>query len=48
VKAQSEQLVVAASDDQLATVVIRPKSVWGPRSNLIAGIVHAARNGMTS
>src|SRR5438067_7600332 len=44
-KAQAEQLVVAASDDQLATVVIRPRFVWGPRSNLIDAIVHAAQHG---
>ncbi|MEV6641446.1 NAD-dependent epimerase/dehydratase family protein [Amycolatopsis sp. NPDC051371] len=44
-KAQSEQLVAAASDEQLATVVIRPRFVWGPGSNLIDAIVRAARNG---
>jgi nucleoside-diphosphate-sugar epimerase len=45
VKAESEQLVIAASDEQLETVVVRPRFVWGPRSNLIDGIVHAAQNG---
>ncbi|HWO61048.1 MAG TPA: NAD-dependent epimerase/dehydratase family protein, partial [Umezawaea sp.] len=44
-KAKAEQLVVAASDDRLATVVIRPRFVWGPGSNLIGAIVRAAQDG---
>ena len=44
-KAESEQLVVAASDGRLATVVIRPRFVWGPQSNLIGLIIQAAQDG---
>ena len=44
-KAQAEQLVAKASDDQLTTVIVRPRFVWGPHSSLIDAFVQAARGG---
>jgi len=32
-KAVAEQLVLAANDDSLATTVLRPHLIWGPRDN---------------
>jgi nucleoside-diphosphate-sugar epimerase len=32
-KAQAEQLVLAANDDTLATVALRPHLIWGPEDN---------------
>ena len=32
-KAEAEQLVLAANDDQLATVALRPHLIWGPEDN---------------
>lgn len=44
-KAESEQIVVAANAPGLATVVIRPRFVWGPDSILIENLVGAANAG---
>lgn len=45
-KAAAERLVLAANDDRLATVAIRPHLVWGPGDpNLIPRIVDRARRG---
>lgn len=45
-KARAEQLVLAASDDDLATVALRPHLVWGPGdTQLTARIVQRARAG---
>lgn len=45
-KAEAEKLVLAANDDRLATVAIRPHLVWGPGDNhLLPRIVARARSG---
>ncbi len=45
-KARAEQLVLAASDDALATLAIRPHLVWGPGdTQLTARILGRARAG---
>lgn len=44
-KAEAEALVLAGNLPGFTTVSIRPRFVWGPRSSLIEGLVHAARNG---
>jgi nucleoside-diphosphate-sugar epimerase len=44
-KAEAEQIVVAANAPGLATIVIRPRFVWGPESILIENLVGAARAG---
>jgi nucleoside-diphosphate-sugar epimerase len=45
-KARAEQLVRAASDDQLATVALRPHLIWGPGdTNLVPRIIARAKAG---
>jgi nucleoside-diphosphate-sugar epimerase len=44
-KAQAEQIVVDANGDGLATVVVRPRFVWGPDSSLMSGFAAAAQAG---
>ncbi len=45
-KAQAEQLVLAANDDQLATVALRPHLIWGPGDNhLVPRILERGRSG---
>jgi nucleoside-diphosphate-sugar epimerase len=44
-KAQAEQLVLDANGDDLVTVIVRPRFVWGPDSNLLAGFAAAAQAG---
>ncbi len=45
-KAQAEQVVIAAADDTLETVVIRPRLVWGPGDTTIApSLVDLVRRG---
>ena len=45
-KAAAEQLVMAASDDQLKTVSLRPHLVWGPGDNqLLPRLMERARQG---
>ncbi|MEM1411468.1 MAG: NAD-dependent epimerase/dehydratase family protein [Pseudomonadota bacterium] len=45
-KAAAEQLVMAASDDRLATVSLRPHLVWGPGDNhLLPRLVQKAQGG---
>lgn len=44
-KAVAEQLVLDANGAELATVVIRPRFVWGPKSFLIEALVAAAKAG---
>jgi nucleoside-diphosphate-sugar epimerase len=45
-KAVAEQLVLAAADDELATVALRPHLVWGPGdTQLVPRIVARARSG---
>lgn len=45
-KADAEQLVLAASTPELATVAVRPRMVWGPGdTTLLPALVEAARSG---
>ncbi|HEU0101229.1 MAG TPA: NAD-dependent epimerase/dehydratase family protein [Mycobacteriales bacterium] len=45
-KAVAERLVLAAADDGLATVALRPHLVWGPGdTQLVPGILSRARSG---
>lgn len=45
-KAEAEQLVLAASTPELATVAVRPRMVWGPGdTTLLPALVDAARTG---
>ena len=45
-KAAAEQLVLAAADQTLATVAIRPHLIWGPGDNhLIPRLIERARQG---
>jgi nucleoside-diphosphate-sugar epimerase len=45
-KALAERLVLAANDDELATVSLRPHLIWGPGDrHLVPRIVHRARTG---
>jgi len=45
-KAEAERHVLAANDDQLATVAIRPHLIWGPGDNqLIPRLLARARSG---
>jgi nucleoside-diphosphate-sugar epimerase len=45
-KAMAEMTVLAANDDQLSTVALRPRLVWGPGdSNLVPQLVDRARSG---
>lgn len=45
-KAIAEQLVADANSPLTATVIVRPRFVYGPDSNLIAGLADLARAGM--
>lgn len=43
-KAEAEQLVLAANDDHLATVALRPHLIWGPEDNhLVPRILERGR-----
>jgi len=44
-KALAEEIVLDANTAELATVVIRPRFVWGPGSVLVDGLVAAAKEG---
>jgi nucleoside-diphosphate-sugar epimerase len=45
-KAEAEQLILAANDDQLATVCLRPHLIWGPGdTHLLPRLVDRARRG---
>jgi nucleoside-diphosphate-sugar epimerase len=45
-KAEAEQLVRAANDEELATVALRPHLIWGPGdTNLVPRIIARARAG---
>jgi len=45
-KAEAERLVLAANDDALATVALRPHLIWGPGDNhLIPRIIAKAKTG---
>ena len=45
-KAQAEQMVLAASSEQMATIALRPHLVWGPGDNhLVPGILARGRAG---
>jgi len=45
-KAEAEQLVLAANDDSLATVALRPHLIWGPEDNhLVPRILERGRAG---
>jgi nucleoside-diphosphate-sugar epimerase len=45
-KARAEQLVLAANDDSLATVALRPHLIWGPGDNqLVPRLVERAHAG---
>ncbi|MCF6267236.1 MAG: NAD-dependent epimerase/dehydratase family protein [Desulfuromusa sp.] len=45
-KAEAEQLVLAANDDSLATVALRPHLIWGPEDNhLVPRILERGRTG---
>lgn len=45
-KAAAEMAVLAANDDRLATVALRPRLIWGPEdTNLVPQIVERARSG---
>ncbi|MBL92064.1 MAG: 3-beta hydroxysteroid dehydrogenase [Myxococcales bacterium] len=45
-KAQAEKMVLAANDDKLSTVALRPHLIWGPGDNhLVPRIVDRARRG---
>ncbi len=45
-KAEAERLVLAANDERLATVAIRPHLIWGPGDNhLIPRIIAKAKSG---
>jgi len=45
-KAAGERLILAANDDQLATVSLRPHLIWGPGDNhLVPGIIARGRAG---
>ena len=45
-KAEAEQLVLAANDDRLATVALRPHLIWGPEDNhLVPRIIEKGRAG---
>lgn len=44
-KAIAERMVLAANDDRLATVALRPHLIWGPRDNhLVPRIIARARS----
>ncbi len=45
-KAEAEQLILAANDQQLATVALRPHLIWGPEDNhLVPRILERGRSG---
>ena len=45
-KAEAEQLVLAANDESLATVALRPHLIWGPEDNhLVPRILERGRSG---
>lgn len=45
-KATAEQMVLAANDDQLATLALRPHLIWGPGdTHLVPGIIARGRAG---
>ncbi|MDX2496029.1 MAG: NAD-dependent epimerase/dehydratase family protein [Desulfuromusa sp.] len=45
-KAEAEQCVLAANDDSLATVALRPHLIWGPEDNhLVPRILERGRTG---
>ena len=45
-KAEAEQLVLAANDESLATVALRPHLIWGPEDNhLVPRIIERGRAG---
>ena len=45
-KAHAEQLVLAANDERLATVALRPHLIWGPEDNhLVPRILERGRKG---
>lgn len=45
-KAEAERLVLAANDDQLATVALRPHLIWGPGDNhLVPRILERGKRG---
>ena len=45
-KAEAERLVLAANDDELATVALRPHLIWGPGDNhLVPRVIARARAG---
>jgi nucleoside-diphosphate-sugar epimerase len=45
-KAVAEMTVLAANDDDLATVALRPRLIWGPEdTNLVPQLVERARSG---
>lgn len=45
-KAAAEKLVLAANDETLATVALRPHLIWGPNdTQLVAGVLEKARAG---
>lgn len=45
-KAEAEQLVLAANNDKLATVALRPHLIWGPEDNhLVPRILERGRQG---
>lgn len=45
-KATAEQLVLAANDDELSTVALRPHLIWGPGDpHLVGRIISRARSG---
>ncbi len=45
-KAEAERLVLAANDDDLGTVAIRPHLIWGPGDNqLVPRLIERARQG---
>ena len=45
-KALAEQAVLAANDDRLRTISLRPHLIWGPRDNhLIPRLIQKARSG---
>ena len=45
-KAMAEMAVLAANDDELSTVALRPRLIWGPEdTNLVPQLVARARSG---
>jgi len=45
-KAMAEMAVLAANDDELATVALRPRLIWGPEdTNLVPQLIARARSG---